>query len=189
VRYFRRIGDRLTEEKVRSNLAAGYLQAGNYQEALATAEPAVSFFADAENRYWEAVTASTLAEAYFETGDFAKAISTANRVLFLEETYTQPYAHFTLGLVAKAQNRLEEAEKHFQASQQIATENQDHFLAAYAWRGLGETLVMAEKRKQGEAAFIRAATLFEQLGLSQELERTNEMFEVDGNGTSKNARD
>ncbi|MFZ0545281.1 MAG: tetratricopeptide repeat protein [Candidatus Promineifilaceae bacterium] len=170
--YYRRIGDRLTEETVRTSLAASYFQAGDYQQAISAAESAVSFFADAQNPFWEAVTASTLAEAYYEVGDFAKATQTAQRVLFLEETYTQPYAHFTLGLVAKAQNELDEAEKQFRASQQIANNNEDHYLAAYAWRGLGETLLAMNKLEAGKAAVSQSIALFEKLGLTQEIERT-----------------
>jgi len=183
IRYYRRIGDRLTEEMVRTSLAAAYFQAGNYQQAIAAAEPAVSFFADAQNPYMEAAAASTLAEAYYEVGDYAKATQTAQRVLFLEETYTQPYAHFTLGLVAKAQNQLGEAEKQFQASQQIANDNEDHYLAAYAWRGLGETLLAMEKIEVGKTAVSQALTLFEKLGLAQEVERTYKLID-DLNETS-----
>jgi tetratricopeptide (TPR) repeat protein len=125
----------------------------------------------------EAAAASTLAEAYYEMGDFDKATQTAQRVLFLEETYTQPYAHFTLVLVAKAQNQLEEAEKQFQASQQIATDNEDHFLAAYAWRGLGETLLSMNNMEAGKTAVSQSITLFEKLGLTQEIERTFKLID------------
>jgi tetratricopeptide (TPR) repeat protein len=177
IRYYRRIGDRHTEEMVRTSLAAAYFQAGNYQQAIAAAEPAVSFFADAQNPYLEAAAASTLAEAYYEVGDFAKAIQTAQRVLFLEETFTQPYAHFTLGLVAKAQNQLDEAERQFQASQQIANNNEDHYLAAYAWRGLGETLLAMNKMEAGKKAVSQAIILFENIGLTQEVERTRRLID------------
>lgn len=183
IRYYRRIGDRFTEEKVRSALAAAYLQAGNFQQAITTAEPAVSFFAEAQNPYWEAVTASTLAEAYYETGDFEKAAQTAQRVLFLEETYTQPYAHYTLGLVAKAQNQLHEAEKQFKASKKMAINNEDHFLAAYAWRGLGETLLAMNRMEAGKTAVSQATALFKKLGLDQEVERTDRLVD-ELNGTN-----
>ena len=139
---------------------------------------AVAFFANAQNPYWEAVTASTLAEAYYETGDLTKAAQTARRVLFLEETYTQPYAHFTLGLIAKAQNQLDEAEKQFRASQLIATENDDHYLAAYAWRGLGETLLAMGEVHEGKTAVSQAITLFTKLGLDQEVERTTKFLTI-----------
>ena len=178
IRYYRRIGDRLTEEKVRSTLAAAYFQAGDFQQAIETGETAVAFFANAQNPYWEAVTASTLAEAYYETGDLTKATQTARRVLFLEETYTQPYAHFTLGLIAKAQNQLDEAEKQFRASQQIAAGNEDHYLAAYAWRGLGETLLAMGKMDRGKTAVSQAITLFTKLGLDQEVERTTKFLTI-----------
>ena len=177
IRYFRRIGDRFTEEKVRSALAAAYFQAGKFQQAISAAETAVAFFANAQNPYWEAVTASTLAEAYYEVGGFVKATQTARRVLFLEETYTQPYAHFTLGLVAKAQNQLAEAEKQFRASQQIANENEDHYLAAYAWRGLGKTLLAMGKIEVGKTAVSEALKLFEKLGLTQEVARTRQLHD------------
>jgi tetratricopeptide (TPR) repeat protein len=177
IHYYRRIGDRLTEEKIRSTLAVAFFQGGKFQQAIAAAEPAVAFFANAQNVHWEAATASTLAEAYYEMGDFAKATQTARRVLSLEEAYTQPYAHFTLGLVAKAQNQLDEAEKQFLASQKMATDNEDHYLVAYAWRGLGETLLAMQKIEVGKTAVSQAIALFEKLGLTQEVKRTHELIE------------
>lgn len=175
INHYRKIGDRLTEEKVRSTLAATHLQAGNFQEVIAAATISCSFFADAQIPYWEAVTASSLAEAYYEVGDFENAKITAHRVLALEEGYTLPYAYFTLGLVSQAQNELKLAEKQFQLSQQIASENEDYFMAAYAWRSLAEAYIIQRHHEQGKEALSTALTLFEKLGLEQELQKTKEI--------------
>ena len=177
MQYYQHIGDRLTEEKIRTVLAVAFFQGGKFQQAIAAAEPATAFFANAQNVHWEATTASTLAEAYYEVGDFAKAVQTAQRVLFLEEAYTQPYAHFTLGLVAKAQNKLDEAEKQFLTSQKMAIDNEDHYLAAYAWRGLGETQLAMKKMEEGKTAVSQAITLFERLGFTKEVEQTYKLID------------
>lgn len=176
ISYFRHIGDRLTEETVRSTLAATFLQAGAFEKAIGAGETAVAFFANAKNSYWEAVTGATLAEAYFEVGKLDEAVQMARRVLSLEEAYTLPYATFTLGLVAQAQGNLAEAEKQFGTSQQLATHNEDHFMAAYAWRSLGEVLLTVGREVEGETAVHQALAQFEALGMTQEVARTQQLL-------------
>jgi hypothetical protein len=59
----------------------------------------------------------------------------------------------------------------------MATDNEDQYLAAYAWRGLGETLLAMKKVDAGKTAVSQAIALFEKLGLTQEVKRTHELIE------------
>lgn len=168
-------GDRLNEERVRSSLAAAYFQAGKFKEAIIEAKPAMAFFEAANMPFWTAVAASTLAEAYYEDGQLKEAEETAHKVLRLEENQTQPYAHYTLGLVARAHQQPEEARQHFQASQQIAQANGDRYLEAYAWRALGETYQAQGEMEDGRKALTMALQHFNALDLAQETAATQRL--------------
>ncbi|MCA9962314.1 MAG: hypothetical protein KC443_24930, partial [Anaerolineales bacterium] len=179
-RFFARIGDRLSQEKMNSSIAAHYFQAGRFADAVRVAEPTVAFFEEARIPYWTAVTASTLAEAYYETGKLAAATTTAYKVLRLEETHTQPYAYYTLGLVARAEEDLDAAAAHFQRSQQHAQENGDRYMEAYAWRIWGEVLRAQGEQVEGGAALETAVQLFTTLGMEQEVAATRRLQEKSG---------
>lgn len=176
IRFFAHVGDRLSLEKMNSSLAAHYFQAGHFEEAVRVAEPTVAFFQEAGIPYWTAVTASTLAEAYYETGNLEAATATAYKVLRLEETHTQPYAYYTLGLVARATEAWEQSETYFHHSQQIASENGDRYMEAYAWRALGEVLLAQEKFAQGRESIETALQQFTALNLTQEVEMTRRIM-------------
>lgn len=169
---FEHLGDKLNQERVNSTLAATYFQVGQFDKAVATAEPAVAYFETMGIQFWTAVTASTLAEAYFEVGELDKARETAEKVLRLEETQTFPYALYTLGLIAKAEAKWMQAESCFQQSQQIAADNGDRFMEAYAWRALGDVQMAAAQPENAATSWQHALSLFESLELIQEIEVT-----------------
>lgn len=175
-RFFARVGDRLSQEKMNSSIAAHYFQAGRFRDAIAVAEPAVAFFEGAHMPYWTAVTASTLAEAHYETGNPQAAAATAHKVLRLEETHTQPYAYYTLGLVARAAEDLAQAAACFQRSRQQAEENEDRYMAAYAWRAWGEVRLAQAEQPEGREAIGKALQLFISLGMAQEEEVTRRIL-------------
>jgi tetratricopeptide (TPR) repeat protein len=176
LRYFGHIGDRLSQEKMNSSMAAHYFQAGRFAEVIEIAVPTIAFFESANMPYWTAVTGSTLAEAYYETGRLEEATATAHKVLSLEETHTQPYAYYTLGLVARASEEFEQSETYFRHSQQVAAENGDRYLEAYAWRALGDLLLAQDKLADGRAAMQTALQQFETLGMAQEAATTQQML-------------
>ncbi len=175
--YFEQIGDRLNQERLNSTLAATYFQAGKFNEVIKIAEPTVVYFEEMGIQFWTAVTASTLAEAYFEVGDLNKANETAHKVLRLEETQTHPYALYTLGLIAKSEQKWAQAEAYFQQSQQIAHENGDRFMEAYAWRALAEVQATVGRAKAANEAGQHALTMFESLALPQEIEATQQLLQ------------
>ena len=176
VRYFAETGDRLNQERLNSTLAATYFQAGQFKEAIAVAEPTVAYFSEMGLTFWTAVTASTLAEAYYETAQFEQAVQTAQKVMALEEVQTHPYALHTLGMVALAQEDAPTAEKYFQQSQQIAETNGDRFMAAYAWRALGQAHLAQDSLTSANNALQQALELFTTLNLTQEAEATQKLL-------------
>lgn len=175
-RHFGQIGDRPSQEKMNSSMAAHYFQAGRFTEAIEIALPTVAFFESANMPYWTAVTGSTLAEAYYETDNLADAAATAHHVLSLAEPHTQPYAYYTLGLVNRAADDAEQAETYFRQCQQLAYENGDRYLQAYAWRALGDLLRTQGKQTEGLTAIQTALQQFEAMGLVQEIEMTQRLL-------------
>ena len=176
IRYFARIGDRMGQEMVRNALAVAYIQAGQFAQAIETAEPSLPFFEGAGMPFWTAVTAANLAEAYYEVGNLTQAQAMAHKVLHTEEAHAYPYAQFTLGLVAEAEDELDTAAAHFTESRDQAHSNDDLYMAAYAWRALGNVLLKQGQAEAGQNALQEACRQFKELGLSSELEKTERLL-------------
>ena len=126
--------------------------------------------------FWTAVTAANLAEAHYELGNLEQARAMANRVLQTEETHAYPYAQFTLGLVAQAEERLATAVAHFTESRNQAQNNDDLYMAAYAWRALGSALLRQGDTAAGHKAIQQASQQFAALGLTTEQAKTQQLL-------------
>lgn len=174
---FEQMGDKLNQERLNSSLVLAYFQAGKFVEVIELAEPTVAYFESISAQYWMAVTSSTLAEAYFEVGEIDKATETAHKVLRLEEVQTHPYALYTLGLIAKTQTNLPQANAYLQQSQQIAQENGDRYMEAYAWRALGEVELAQENKDQAIHALETAVSLFKALSMHHEETTTENLLQ------------
>lgn len=174
IAYYEQIGDRLNQEKARNALLVTYFQGGEFAKAIEIATHSLPFFEEAGMPFWTAVTASTLAEACFEVGELDKAYDYAQMVLKLEEPQSHPYALYTLGLVQRARHQLAEVRHYFSRAQEIAQENGDKYLEAYAWRALGESETDLPQ-EQKVRALVQALRLFEELGMVQEIEATRRL--------------
>jgi TolA-binding protein len=122
------------------------------------------------------VTTANLAESYYELGDLDKAEFYAQKTLTMEETHTFPYALFTLGLIRRRQKKYTEAEKILRQAEQVAADNADGYMQAYAMRLLGE--ILADQNKQEDAAQMlrRACHQFEHLNIPAEIEATQKLL-------------
>ncbi len=175
--FYETIGDRLNLEKTRSALLGIHFQAGEFEQAIAIGQTLLPFYEQVKIPYYAGVTAANLAEAYYETGDLAQAEFYAFKTLALEETHPLPYALYTLGLVRRAQERPDRAEQYLRQSQEIAANNADGFMEAYALRLLSE--VLADQGKQEEAVQTghQALRQFERLNIPAEIKTTQELLE------------
>jgi tetratricopeptide (TPR) repeat protein len=176
IAYFEHTGDRFSLERMRNTLTAIYFQAGQFEKAIEVAEIAISFFEEARMPYWASTTGATLAEAYFEVGNLDKAQEIAHKVLKFEEPQSYPYALFTLGSVQRARGDLETAERYFQNSLDIAQENDDKFMEAYAWQALGKVCGDQGRSEASHSALTTALQQFEALGIAQEIEATRRLL-------------
>lgn len=175
---YERLGDRVNLEQMRSNLAAIYVQARQFQEALAVGEPAYSFFVAVQNPYFAAVTGANLAEAAYESGDLAGAERYARAVLTHDARFAAPYAYFTLGQIALAQTNGVAASDEFRAAMELAQQNDDSFMVAYAMRALGQAQLALGEQSQARAHMRAARDLFRELGIAGEVAATEELLQL-----------
>lgn len=173
---YQRTGNRAQEVYARSNLAAAYLTAGDYEAAINEARQALAFCERMNAPYWMAMNAANLAEAYFELGQLEPAEGYAMQVIEHEEVDSYPYALYTLGSVRRRQARYAEALQFYTQSCRVAERNEDRFLLAYAQRGVG--VIYQEQGEVGlaTAALQEALALFQQLGISAEVEATEALL-------------
>lgn len=171
---YQRTGNRAQEVYARSNLAAAYLTAGNYEAAIDEAKQALAFCKRMDAPYWMAMNAANLAEAYFELGQLTPAEEFAMQVIEHEEVDSYPYALYTLGSVRRVQERLEEALQFYRQSSRIAEQNEDRFLLAYAQRGVGDILAAQGNCDDASAIYEEARQLFEHLRIGAEVAATEE---------------
>ena len=173
---FREHGDRFNTEKLNSLMTAMYLNMGEFAKVVAIGEPTLAYFETARMDYWASMTASNVAEAYYELGNNELATQRARQVLALEEAHSYPYAMYTLGLVTRAKGELEQSATWLEQAQQVASQNHDPYLEAYAWRALGETLAALAQGEKARQTFTQALTLFEEMGIEAEAAKTQALL-------------
>jgi tetratricopeptide (TPR) repeat protein len=173
---YERLGDRVSLEKMRSNMAFIYVQTRQFREALEVGAPAYAFFTAVRDPYFAGHTGTNLAEASFELGDLASAAHYAGEVLSLGHRSTVPYARFTLGQIDLARGDAPGAIHNFTDSMQIAQNNDDPYLVAYAMRSLGEAYMVAANFDAAEQHVQGALTLFRQLDISGEIATTERLL-------------
>lgn len=172
ITYYELTGDLILAHMARINLAGAYIQAKCFAEAAEIAQQTLPFFERIKDPYGMATTAANLAEAYYELGELELAEKYAYYVLQQEEPHTMPYALFTLGMVRRAQERLEDAADALQSGAELAQKNGDRYLLAYTQRSLGEVRSDQGDGEEAERLLHEALSLFEEMGLSQEVVQT-----------------
>ena len=175
VHYYERIQDDLNVAWTHNTLACIHMQSGAYESAVTAGLKALSFLERIGHTYSIAGVASNLAESYFELDQLDAAEKYVHDVLRLEETQSQPYALFTLAGIARKRQDYPQAERVIAETIQLATNNRDKFLAAYAYRLSGEIELDQGRSKQASTALDQAITLFETMGLTSEKEKSEQL--------------
>lgn len=174
---FRNNGQPLEAAQLRSNLAGNHLVAGNYEICIEEAKQALQFFEKMKAPYWSALNSHNISEAYFELGELDKSEEFAMKTMSYEESRFFPYGLFTLGAIRYKQDNLEEAQKYFEQSCQIAEENEDRFLLAHAQRGLGEVFTGLDQNLSAIEQIQSARQLFEQMEIEPEISKTQALLD------------
>lgn len=172
--YYEQIGDRVTLEGLRAELAGAYLNVRQFERVIEPSEQALAFFEHIGHMLRIDVLNGNLAEAYLETGDIDRALDHAYRVLNGESPRFRPYALYTIGLAHQRQGRADFAFESFRQGIGIAHGNQDKFIEAYLHRNLGR--LHAEQGQAAEAgeALATALALFREMGIAHEAAATEE---------------
>lgn len=165
------LSDLVSAARVRSNLAANYLDARRFAEVIETGAPALEFFQASRHPHGIAATACNLAEAWFELGDGEQARRHATLALAQEEPQAAPYALYTLALLAERENEPAQAEATLRRCIAAGEANDDRFIQAYTWLQLARLLGGAARRQ----AAAQSATLFAQLGIDGLAQQAREL--------------
>jgi tetratricopeptide (TPR) repeat protein len=175
IAFYERVGDRVSREHVRGNLASAYIQARRFEDALAPAERSLRFFEAMGNSFRIAHNASNLAEAHAELGNLEQAERYAMLVLEQEEPQSHPYALYTLGTVFLKRQDWVRSGRHYDESRRMAEANDDNYLLAFAWRALGEVARAQKQADQAGQAFAQALELFRRLNIPDEIRQTEQL--------------
>lgn len=141
-----------------------------FEVALAPAEESMQIFEQLQEMYGCAVSLSLLAEIRLGLGHLHKAEEYAQRVIAAEQTSCLPDGLRTLGEIRLQQGALDQAKQLIQQSLEIARDNEDQILEAYALRSLSEVYVKLGELNKSEEYLTLATTLFRKLGLDVEIE-------------------
>ena len=166
------IGDRPSQERVRSDLACIYIDNRQFQAVIEPAHKAYQFFKTIQSPLMLSVSAANLAEAYFELSDWPQAEHFAQEVIAQEEPHTYPYGLFTLGRLHRVRRNWEVAAAHFADVVRIAGANEDTLMVAHAQRELGEIYCTTGRFAEAQHELQAALRRFEQMGIEVEVIRT-----------------
>ena len=155
------------------NLAFAYRLADHYEAAITPATEALAMFERLGETFGQAVAAQTLAEVYLALNDLERAEQFTRRVLHQEEPNTLPDAWRTLGEIRLRQNNPAEAESLVTQSLQLAEDQQDKVLAAYAWRALGEIHIARQQVDEAKACLETARRIFAESKMPSEVNKTD----------------
>lgn len=157
------LGDVRNVAGMHDTIASVYLQMQRYEDAIVYGKQALAFFKTQKDPYRCATIAADLAEAYFEVGDPHHAQQYAYEVLDQEQPQARPYALYTLARISTVGNRPEQAIQLLTESIEIAQQNRDRHIEAYAWRELASVQIAQHQWGKGRKALQEAARLFTQL--------------------------
>jgi tetratricopeptide (TPR) repeat protein len=158
----------------RMNLAAACIVASEPKRALAEAEPALSIATAMQHAYLIAGLSVNAGEACLKLGRLDEAERHATHALQQEEESSRPHALIVLGMVQRERGQHDQAAATLRMAVETAQVIQDVFAEANAWRELGLAL-KAHDVPASLNAFDHAIALFNELGLSNDIERTRQM--------------
>nr|MBA3469910.1 tetratricopeptide repeat protein [Herpetosiphonaceae bacterium] len=182
---YQAIGDQVRVELTRTNMGAFFVSTRRYHLAIAAARQALGFFERIQFADWVALNAINLSESYIALEDYGLAEQYASQVVALELTAHMPNVLTILGTIRLRQQAFGEAQTLLEEAIEIAQANTDPYIAAFAWRSMGEVHAAVHDQPKARAAFEQSLELFSALRLAPEVERTRALLEALGNSDSR----
>lgn len=153
--------------------AVTHSQSGDYQSALRALDRAEKLLMQLgiPNVWQQVLIAQARAEAYLGAGDIVQAEAAVKVAIESEDVSILPDAYRVYGEISSQQGKGVAAENYLRKSLNLAQENDDRYLAAYAWRALAKYYQTANKGDLAGESITRAIDLFHNLGLPHEVEK------------------
>jgi len=176
VQHYERMGKITPIAGMMINAAAYYNRVGEYDQAIESASESNKIFAQLLNVRGQAMAAQNLSESHLALGNLDEAENYSRSVIESEEMPLLPDGYRVFGEIAAQRGDFATAEKFINDAIDLAQSNGDRWLKAYAHRALGKVYQMQRKSDRADAAFGKAITLFDDLGLENEIEATKALI-------------
>lgn len=177
IQCFEKVGRLAWQAGIKMNQAGVYIDTGQSQTAVPLLEEAAKVYETLSHPRGLATVTLNLAEAHLKLANLEKAEQYAWQSLQIEEPSLMPANLGVLAEIKMQQHDLEEAELYAQKSLTLAEQNQDTFICAYTWRNLGQIYWKKNEATEAMAALTKAMTLYEELNLPDEKEKTLRLIE------------
>ncbi len=172
---FKQIGKYFSMASVRVNQAVDRLLRGEPEAVQPLAAESLMVFERLAHPYGVATAHQVLAESYLALGELERAERHAQDAMGTEESGIVPDALRVLGEVEHRRRNLTEAVALLRQAVELAQENKDRYLEAYAWRSLGQAHADAGSRALAVEALKRAMELFSEMELDREIDRCHQV--------------
>ncbi len=175
-RAFAGVGKIANQAGCRLTQAVAYNQAGDHHAALLAVQDAQTILTKhGEIMPWQqALIDQALAEAHLGLGNLAVAEVHAQQVIASEEADVLADAWRVLGEIRAERQEWIAAEHFVRLAINLATEREDRYLAAYAWRAQGRIYQQQGQQSSADDAFAIALAEFQAIDLSHEVARTQQ---------------
>jgi tetratricopeptide (TPR) repeat protein len=170
---YQRMGKVVQLASLQINYAVAYNLAGEYEEAIQAAQQAQSQLTrfGAVSTYQRLLIAQAMSESYLGLDNLPEATHYVRQIIEAEEVVLLPDAYLTFGEILRKEGKFSEAVRFLRMSLDLATQNEDRYIAGYGWRALGSAYAGFDPT-QAQAAFQQAIMLFQAMNLPNEVEKT-----------------
>lgn len=170
---YQRMGKVVQLASLQINYAVAHNLAGEYEAAIGAAQQAQDQLTrfGAASTYQRLLIAQALSESHLGLENLAEATHYVRQIIEAEEVVLLPDAYLTFGEILCKEGKFTEAVRFLRMSLDLATQNEDRYIAGYGWRALGSAYSGFDP-PQSQAAFQEAISLFQAINLPNEVAKT-----------------
>jgi tetratricopeptide (TPR) repeat protein len=172
--YAQKVGEPVNALYDALNLSSAYIVAGRHADARTLALESLEMAEAMRHAFLVAGLSAGAAEACLGLDALDEAESLAMRSLSQEEEVHRPYALTTLGLVALKRAQSSNSQRYLREAISSAQQSQDRYAEAHTWLALADAHRASHQPADERAALESGLTLFTQLGLTKEADRTRQ---------------